>query len=150
HGVAALIAVFAIIAAACSNNTTSAAAGGTSGSTGAGVCASVDTSGTDALATICKDGAIRVATDQKYKPQSWYDVKDGQWKGFDLDVAREIATGLGVRADINPQDWDVITAGSWNNRWDVSVGSMTDTVAREKLFDFTPSYYYTPAGIAVA
>jgi len=55
-----------------------------------------------------------------------------------------------VTADINHQDWDVITAGSWNNRWDVSVGSMTDTVAREKLFDFTPSYYYTPAGIAVA
>jgi ABC-type amino acid transport substrate-binding protein len=27
---------------------------------------------------------------------------------------------------------------------------MTDTVPREKLFDFTPSYYYTPAGIAVA
>jgi polar amino acid transport system substrate-binding protein len=27
---------------------------------------------------------------------------------------------------------------------------MTDTVEREKLFDFTPSYYYTPAGIAVA
>jgi len=150
HGVAALFAVFALIAAACSNDTTSAATGGTSGSSGTGVCASVDTTGTDALATICKDGSIRVATDQKYKPQSWYDVKDGQWKGFDVDVAREIATRLGVTADINHQDWDVITAGSWNNRWDVSVGSMTDTVAREKLFDFTPSYYYTPAGIAVA
>jgi polar amino acid transport system substrate-binding protein len=150
HGVAALFAVFALVAAACSNDTTSAATGGTSGSSATGVCASVDTSGTDALATICKNGAIRVATDQKYKPQSWYDVKDGQWKGFDVDVAREIATRLGVTADINHQDWDVITAGSWNNRWDVSVGSMTDTVAREKLFDFTPSYYYTPAGIAVA
>jgi polar amino acid transport system substrate-binding protein len=150
HGLAALFAVFALIAAACSNDTTSAATGGTSGSTGTGVCASVDTSGSDALATVCKDGAIRVATDQKYKPQSWYDVKDGEWKGFDVDVAREIASRLGVQADINHQDWDVITAGSWNNRWDVSVGSMTDTVAREKLFEFTPSYYYTPAGIAVA
>jgi polar amino acid transport system substrate-binding protein len=150
HGLAALFAVFALIAAACSNDTTSAATGGTSGSTGTGVCASVDTTGSDALATVCKDGAIRVATDQKYKPQSWYDVKDGEWKGFDVDVAREIASRLGVQADINHQDWDVITAGSWNNRWDVSVGSMTDTVAREKLFEFTPSYYYTPAGIAVA
>jgi polar amino acid transport system substrate-binding protein len=149
HGLAALVAVFALIAAACSNDTTSPAAG-TSGSTGTGVCASVDTSGSDALATICKEGKIRVATDQKYKPQSWYDVKDGEWKGFDVDVAREIASRLGVTADINHQDWDVITAGSWNNRWDVSVGSMTDTVPREKLFDFTPSYYYTPAGIAVA
>jgi polar amino acid transport system substrate-binding protein len=150
HGLGALIAVFAVIGAACSNNTTTtSAAGPPSGSSG-GVCASVDTSGTDALATICKNGAIRVATDQKYKPQSWYDVKTGEWKGFDVDVAREIAARLGVTADINHQDWDVITAGSWNNRWDVSVGSMTDTIDREKLFDFTPAYYYTPAGIAVA
>jgi polar amino acid transport system substrate-binding protein len=150
HGLGALIAVFALIAAACSNDTTSAATGSTSGSTSAGICASVDTAGSDALAEICKSGAIRVATDQKYKPQSWYDVKDGEWKGFDVDVARELAARLGVEADINHQDWEVITAGSWNNRWDVSVGSMTDTVPREKLFEFTPSYYYTPAGIAVA
>jgi polar amino acid transport system substrate-binding protein len=150
HGLGALIAVFALIAAACSNDTTSAATGTTSGSTTAGVCASVDTTGSDALAEICKSGAIKVATDQKYKPQSWYDVKNGEWKGFDVDVARELAARLGVEADINHQDWEVITAGSWNNRWDVSVGSMTDTVPREKLFEFTPSYYYTPAGIAVA
>jgi polar amino acid transport system substrate-binding protein len=150
HGLAALIAVFALIAAACSNDTTSAATGTTSGTTSAGVCASVDTAGSDALAEICKSGAIRVATDQKYKPQSWYDVKDGDWKGFDVDVARELAARLGVEANIEHQDWEVITAGSWNNRWDVSVGSMTDTIQREKLFEFTPSYYYTPAGIAVA
>jgi polar amino acid transport system substrate-binding protein len=150
HGLAALVAVFALIAAACSNDTTSAATGSTSGTTSAGVCASVDTAGSDALAEICKSGAIRVATDQKYKPQSWYDVKDGEWKGFDVDVAREVAARLGVSADINHQDWEVITAGSWNNRWDVNVGSMTDTIQREKLFEFTPSYYYTPAGIAVA
>jgi polar amino acid transport system substrate-binding protein len=146
---AALVAMFALVAAACASSSSSAASGTSSASTGAGACASVDTSGTDALAAICKSGAIRVATDQKYKPQSWYDVKDNQWKGFDVDVANEIATRLGVTADINHQDWEVITAGSWNNRWDVSVGSMTDTVPREKLFDFTPAYYYTPAGIAV-
>jgi polar amino acid transport system substrate-binding protein len=150
HGLGALLAILALIAAACSNDTTSAATGSTSGSTSSGVCASVDTAGSDALAEVCKSGSIRVATDQKYKPQSWYDVKNGEWKGFDVDVARELATRLGVEADINHQDWEVITAGSWNNRWDVSVGSMTDTVPREKLFEFTPSYYYTPAGIAVA
>jgi polar amino acid transport system substrate-binding protein len=147
---AALVAIFALVAAACSNgSSTSAAIGSSSGSNGGGVCATVDSSGTDALAAICTSGAIRVATDQKYKPQSWYDVKDNQWKGFDVDVANEIATRLGVTADINHQDWSVITAGSWNNRWDVSVGSMTDTIPREKLFEFTPPYYFTPAGFAV-
>src|SRR6266508_3330524 len=54
-----------------------------------------------------------------------------------------------MSADINHQDWEVITAGSWNDRWDMSVGSMTDTIPREKLFHFTPSYYFTPASFAV-
>ncbi len=148
---AALVAIFALIAAACaSSSSTSAATGTNSGSTGAGACASVDTSGTDALSVICKNGTIRIATDPKYKPASWYDVKTGSWNGFDVDVANEIAKRLGVSTDIQAHNWDVITAGSWNDRWDLSVGSMTDTVAREKLFDFTPAYYYTPAGVAVA
>ncbi len=150
--IAVLAALFAIVAAACSNNTTttSAASGSTSSSSsGTGVCASVDTSTGDALAKICESGQLRIATDQKYKPQSWYDVKNNEWKGFDVDVAKEIAARLGVQPVINHQDWEVITAGSWNDRWDVSVGSMTDTVPREKLFSFTPAYYYTPAAVSV-
>jgi polar amino acid transport system substrate-binding protein len=148
---AVVVSAFALVTTACSNDD---GGGGGAGETSAPatentVCATADTSGDDALASICQQGAIRVATDQKYKPQSWYDAKSGEWKGFDVDVAREIASRLGVTADINHQDWEVITAGSWNNRWDVSVGSMTDTVEREKLFDFTPAYYYTPAGFAV-
>jgi polar amino acid transport system substrate-binding protein len=147
--VAAALAVLVTVGVACSKSSTTSPAASGQAPTGGGVCAGVDTSGTDALAHICKAGAIRVATDPKYKPQSWYNVATQQWKGFDVDVANEVAKRLGVTAAINAQDWEVITAGSWNDRWDISVGSMTDTVAREKLFSFTPAYYYTPAAVAV-
>jgi polar amino acid transport system substrate-binding protein len=146
---AALAALVAMVAVACSNDTTSAASGSSASSSGTGVCASYDTSANDALARICESGQLRIATDRKYKPQSWYDVKTNEWKGFDVDVAKEIAARLGVEPVINHQDWEVITAGSWNDRWDVSVGSMTDTIPREKLFSFTPAYYYTPAAVSV-
>jgi polar amino acid transport system substrate-binding protein len=141
------LAVLAMIGAACASNSTSSAQG-----TGAssGVCASVDTSGTDALAQVCASGKLRIATDPKYPPQSSFNVQTQTWQGFDVDVATEIAQRLGVQPDIQAQKWDVITAGSWNDRWDVSVGSMTDTLDREKLFYFTPAYYYTPAAMAVA
>ena len=76
-------------------------------------------------------------------------MQTSTWNGFDVDVANEIASRLGVTADIQAQKWNTITAGSWNDRWDVSVGSMTDTVDRESLFYFTPAYYYTPAAISV-
>jgi polar amino acid transport system substrate-binding protein len=144
-----LVAAFALVAVACGSEEEGAGGNATGGQTAQGVCASVDTSSDNVLARMCSQGAIRVATDQKYKPQSWYDAKAGEWKGFDVEVAQEIAKRLGVTADINHQDWEVITAGSWNDRWDVSVGSMTDTVPREKLFFFTPAYYYTPASFAV-
>jgi polar amino acid transport system substrate-binding protein len=142
------VAVFAIIGAACASNSTTSSAQGT-GSSDAGFCASIDPSGTDALSKVCSSGTLRVATDPKYKPQSWYDVQTQQWNGFDVDVANEIASRLGVTTEIQAQKWAVITAGSWSDRWDVSVGSMTDTVDREKLFYFTPAYYYTPAAMSV-
>jgi polar amino acid transport system substrate-binding protein len=146
-----LVATFAMVAAACSDDSSSTASGdtGTTGSTGDTVCATADTSTGDALANVCESGTLRVATDPKYKPQSWYDVQSGEWNGFDVDVAKEIASRLGVEPEIQAQKWGVITAGSWNDRWDVSVGSMTDTVDREKLFYFTPAYYYTPAVMSV-
>jgi polar amino acid transport system substrate-binding protein len=147
--IVALVGALTLVAAACGEDETGGGAGGTTPPAGGGVCADVETGSDDLLAQICEEGTIRVATDQKYKPQSWYSAKDQEWMGFDVDVAREVAERLGVTAEINHQDWEIITAGSWNDRWDVSVGSMTDTIPREKLFYFTPAYYYTPAGFAV-
>jgi len=142
------LAVLAVIGAACASKSTSSAQG--TGGASSGVCASVDTSGTDALAQVCASGKLRIATDPKYPPQSSFNVQTQTWQGFDVDVATEIAQRLGVTPELQAEHWGTITAGSWNDRWDVSVGSMTDTIDREKLFYFTPAYYYTPAAIAVA
>ena len=147
----AALAALTLVGVACSNDTSTTSAGSSpTGATGTGVCATVDTSQDDALAKVCQSGTLRIATDPKYKPQSWYDVQKSEWNGFDVDVANEIASRLGVQPEIQAQKWAVITAGSWNDRWDVSVGSMTDTIDREELFFFTPAYYYTPAAVSVS
>ena len=64
-------------------------------------------------------------------------------------MATEIANRLGVEIAWETPAWDVITAGSWNGRWDMSVGSMTPTNDRQKVLDFTQPYYYTPAVVVV-
>lgn len=143
---ALLLTVFALVAAACSDEPETPAPGG-SGATG--TSSESPAGAQDLLARIQADGTIRVATDQKYKPQSWYDTKSGEWKGFDVEVAQEVAKRLGVTAEIEHQEWDLVTAGSWNDRWDMNVGSMTVTAERSSLFYFSPAYYYTPASIAV-
>lgn len=107
-----------------------------------------DTAG-DLLEAIEEAGVIRISTDANYEPQSFRDP-DGNWVGFDIDVGTAIAEGLGVEAEFQHQDWDIITAGNWNERWDISVGSMTVTSGRKDLFSFTQPYYFTPAYLAAS
>ena len=147
-----LLAVIALAVAGCGDskdsNAGSSGGGETSGGGGSGVCAT-NTSTGDLLAEICDAGTLIVSTDPKYPPQSSYNEKTGEYEGFDIDVATEIANRLGVDIAWETPAWDVITAGSWNGRWDMSVGSMTPTNDRQKVLDFSQPYYYTPAVVVV-
>jgi polar amino acid transport system substrate-binding protein len=64
-------------------------------------------------------------------------------------VAKAVGDSLGVETCFATPAWEVITAGNWANKWDLSVGSMTITTARQQILDFSVPYYYTPAVIAV-
>lgn len=116
--------------------------------TGDSVCDTTDAAD-DLLAEICERGEITVSTDAAYPPQSSLDPKTNEYEGFDIDVATEIANRLGVDIAWETPSWDVITAGSWNDRWQMSVGSMTPTNDRQEVLNFTQPYYYTPAVVAV-
>ena len=102
----------------------------------------------NALDRVMKNGVLKVATDANWAPQSFLNDKN-EMDGFDVAVAREIATRLGVEVEFVTPSWDIITAGNWSGRWDMSVGSMTPTVSRAEVLSFPEVYYYTPASIAV-
>lgn len=141
-----LTASLALVGTACGGDETSS-------STAAGadtVCASADKSAGDLLAQVCETGVIRVSTDPEYPPQSSLNVETGEYEGFDIDVATEIANRLGVEIAWTTPAWEAIIAGNWGGRWDMSVGSMTVLKERAEVLDFTPGYYFTPAYIAVA
>jgi polar amino acid transport system substrate-binding protein len=109
-------------------------------------------------------GYVLVSTDPNYEPQSFLNT-DGsrpsdtkcpsdalttaEMQGFDVDVAKAIGDALGVETCFATPNWDVITAGNWADKWDLSVGSMTITTARQEILDFSVPYYYTPAVVAV-
>jgi len=101
------------------------------------------------LDKVLKAGKLMVSTDPKYPPQSELEP-DGTFKGFDIDVATEVAKRLGVKVEFTTPDWTAITAGGWGGRWDASVGSMTITIDRAKVLDFSPPYYYTPAQLTAS
>jgi polar amino acid transport system substrate-binding protein len=103
----------------------------------------------DLLAQIKSRGKILVNTDPNYAPQSFL-RPDGTFEGFDIDVANEIAKRLGVTTQFETNNFDLVVAGGWNGRWDMSVGSVTITEKRKEVLDFTPPYYYTPAQMAAS
>jgi polar amino acid transport system substrate-binding protein len=149
--VLSVIALLALPLSACGSDDSGGGdgnSGDSAASGGTGVCASTDATG-DLLAEICDKGVVTVSTDPKYPPQSSYDAKTDEYEGFDIDVATEIANRLGVDIAWITPAWESITAGSWNGRWDLTVGSMTPTDDRQKVLDFTQPYYYTPAVVVV-
>ena len=107
------------------------------------------------LGKVIAAGEIRVATDPNYAPFSFLDVATGEYVGFDNDVAREMVkrlsaeVGKEIKLKWETPSWDLITAGSWGGRWDLSVGSMSVTVARQKVVDFVDPYYYDLGVVAV-
>jgi polar amino acid transport system substrate-binding protein len=100
----------------------------------------------EVLDRVMSNGVLVMSTDPEYPPQSSLD-ENNEFVGFDIDVGREIAERLGVGIEFVTPSWDVITAGNWAGRWDVSVGSMTPTAARREVLDFPAIYYYTPASL---
>jgi polar amino acid transport system substrate-binding protein len=116
------------------------------------------------LDAIKERGYILVSTDPNYAPQSFLNTEGSrpadskcpsdalttaEMQGFDVDVAIAIGDGLGVETCFATPAWEVITAGSWADKWDISVGSMTINTTRLEVLDFSVPYYYTPAVVAV-
>jgi len=112
-------------------------------------CGGGDDNGGDLLSSIEDKGVLTVSTDPAYPPQSELNKDTGQYEGFYIDVATEIAKRLDVDIAWETPAWETIISGNWAGRWDISVGSMTITPERAKVLNFTPPYYFTPAAYAV-
>jgi polar amino acid transport system substrate-binding protein len=98
---------------------------------------------------IVDKGVVIVANDANYPPQSSVDKATGELVGFDVDVAKAMAEILGLQVKFENPAWATIPAGLNQGKYDVSIGSMTITPARQKNLDFTDPYYYTSGQIFV-
>ena len=143
-----VLAVLTLSVAGCGGDDDSGSAAPSSAAAGGTVCQTNKAAG-GLLTQVCDKGKLTVSTDPAYPPQSSLNEKTGKYEGFDIDTATEIARRLGVGIAWQTPSWDVLTAGSWNGRWDMSVGSMTPTNDRQKVLDFTEPYYFTPAVVVV-
>ena len=100
---------------------------------------SADASGSDTMQLVT-DGTLTIGTSAEYEPFEY--MNDGEYKGFDLELAQAIADDLGLELKIENVDFDTIVPGvASGTKYDMGIAAITATPEREKEVGFTDSYY---------
>jgi ABC-type amino acid transport substrate-binding protein len=78
-------------------------------------------------------------------------AKDGAWQGISIELWRQIADQMKLRYRLAEEETvqDLIE-GVVAGRFDAAVAAITPTASRERVLDFTHTYYASGLGIAVS
>jgi polar amino acid transport system substrate-binding protein len=94
----------------------------------------------DTLAKIKKDGYFTVGLDDTFAPMG-FRGKNNEIVGFDIDLAKEVASRIGVEAKFKPCDWDGIIFELRSKKIDMVWSGMTITESRKKQIAFSKPYF---------
>lgn len=119
----AAVAVLALASTACASESSSAGDGGL-------------------LSEIQRRGVVRIGIRTDNPPHSFIDAS-GAWVGFDIDIAHAIADELKVR--LEQVKVDELTRVSYlqNGKIDLAAASMSHTVKRDMVIDFSQTYFFS-------
>lgn len=105
----------------------------------------------DDLDRITKAGKIVVGMEVAYAPYNWaeanansYTVKvsNGAYAdGYDVQIAKAIAAGLGVELEIKAIEWDGLIPALESGDIDMIVAGMSPTEDRKLSIDFSDTYF---------
>jgi L-cystine transport system substrate-binding protein len=102
----------------------------------------------DLLAEIKDEGILTVGTEGTYPPFTFHDEK-GELTGFDVEIAREVAERLGVKAKFMETQWDAIFAGLDSERFDMIANQVGIRPDRKEKYDFSEGYITSAAVLIV-
>ncbi|WP_425040362.1 transporter substrate-binding domain-containing protein [Primorskyibacter sp. S187A] len=92
-----------------------------------------------ALNDILDSGVLKFGTTGDWNPMSVRDPATNSFKGFDIDVATELAKDLGVEVEFVPTDWKTLVNGVVAGQYHVS-GSASISPARMKAAGYSETY----------
>lgn len=127
-GTFAVLALAAFGVSACGDDNSSAPSGSTTATTSK-VAA-------DVPAAVKSKGTISVAADATYAPNEFIGPDGKAVVGMDADLAKAIATSLGLKAKVVNASFDGIIPGLAAHKYDLGMSSFTDTKEREQTVDF--------------
>lgn len=113
------------------------------------------------LFTVASAGAetLRVGMECDYAPFNWTQSEASPWSvplsagghadGYDVQIARFIATGLDMDLEIVKTEWDGLPLALTSGKIDAIIAGMSPTAERKFTIDFTDSYYDSDLVIVV-
>ena len=110
------------------------------------------------IATACgkketgNEGTFKVGLEANYPPFNWTQIEnskgavsiDGEKEfagGYDVEIAKQIAEGLGKELVIVKTDWDGLLPALVSGKIDAIIAGMSPTADRKESIDFSDNYY---------
>jgi ABC-type amino acid transport substrate-binding protein len=97
--------------------------------------------------TTVKEGVLSVGSCLDYPP--FESVEGGDEVGFDVDLAEEIASRLGLTVEWVRADFDTIFTAVASDQFDMVAAASTITEEREEVVDFSDPYYNSRQSLVV-
>ena len=110
-------------------------------------------------ASAMAEGTLRVGMECNYAPFNWTQAEasdtavplsgGGYADGYDVQIAKLIAEGLGMELEIVKTEWDGLPMGVMSGKLDAVIAGMSPTEERKVTLDFTDNYYESQLVIVV-
>ena len=98
--------------------------------------------------TTIQEGVLQVGSCLDYPP--FESVKGGDEVGFDVDLAEEVASRLGLTVEWVRADFDTIFTAVAGGQFDMVAAASTITEERQQTVDFSDPYYNSRQALVVA
>ena len=106
------------------------------------------------------EGTFRVGMECNYAPYNWTQAEPSEYAvaieggggyadGYDVQIAKRIAEGLGKELVIVKTEWDGLVPSLLSGNIDVIIAGMSPTAERMATIDFTDPYYESELVIVV-
>lgn len=102
----------------------------------------------NALQNVKNSGKLTIGLDDSYPPMEFRDSKNNL-VGFDIDLGKEIAKKLGVKAEFITSDFNGILLALNASKFNVIISGLSITDKRKETIDFSKPYIMGGQVIAV-
>lgn len=113
--------------------------------------------GTDLIDHLLEDGVIRVGIrvwpGADFAPPAFRGFSNaetgGALNGFEIDIAHQIADGLGLELELVEAYPPVLATGRWQGEWDIAIAALVPFDQSPDTMRYSIPYGYIPMGILV-